>query len=285
MILAFNSAVLFNPNLFLTPQIYGIMLASMIVLGIGAWDDAREVFWKTQLFYQVAIAIIIFIFGVKIFYIANPLGGVISFNSGIGILISIALVIIWIIMMINAMNWLDGIDGLAGGISLVGAISIFSLSLYPEVNQPPVAILALALAGAVVGFLMFNFNPSMILAGTAGSMFMGFSLASLSIFAGAKVATAILVMSLPIIDFLWVIGERIKDGRSIFKPDKNHLHHKLLALGWSQRKIALYFYAITIVIAGIALNTRAIGKSITLTVVAIIMVVILIYVNKKLIKN
>jgi UDP-GlcNAc:undecaprenyl-phosphate GlcNAc-1-phosphate transferase len=113
-------------------------------------------------------------------------------------------------------------------------------------------------------------------------MFMGFSLAVLAIFAGAKIATAILVLAIPIIDFVWVIGERIRNGKSIFKPDKNHLHHKLMELGWSQKKIALHYYAVTMIIAIVALNTRIIGKSITLILASVVMSSIILGVNYKL---
>jgi len=159
------------------------------------------------------------------------------------------------------------------------------LSLNPEVNQPPVGIIAVILAGAVLGFLIFNFYPAGIMAGTSGAMFMGFALAALAIFAGTKIATALLIMAIPIIDVFWVMGERIKAGDSIFKSDTRHLHRKLMELGWTQRKIALFFYAVTFLIAVVALNTRTIGKLITIILVAVIMVTALIIINKKLSSN
>ncbi|MDP1833550.1 MAG: MraY family glycosyltransferase [Candidatus Moranbacteria bacterium] len=284
MIIAFNLAIWSNQDLFITTQLYGVMAASLVILAVGVWDDLREVFWKTQLFYQVAVAILVFILGLRIYNIVNPLtGSVLNFNVGsVGIIFSIFLVVLWIVVMINSMNWLDGIDGLSGGVSFICAITIFILSLQPEVNQPPVAILAVILSGVILGFVFFNFHPSFVLAGTSGSMFMGFALAALAIFSGTKIATAILVLSLPIIDFVWVIGERIRNKKSVFMADKNHLHHKLLELGWSQRKIALHFYGVTALIAIVALNTRAIGKSITLAVTFIIIASAIILINKKL---
>ncbi len=283
MIIAFNLSILLNPDLVISIQLFGVMAASMGILVIGAWDDVREVFWKTQFFYQVAAAIVVFIFGLRVYGLTNPFGGAIHLTAGIGVIVSIFLVVFWIVLMINSMNWLDGIDGLSGGISFIGAITIFILSLRPEVNQPPVAILALILSGVTLSFLIFNFYPSIVIAGTSGSMFMGFALAALAIFAGTKVATAILVLSLPIIDFAWVIGERIRRGKSIFKADRNHLHYKLMELGWSQRKIALYFYSITIMLAIVALNTRVIGKSITLVTTVVIMTGALVFINRKLV--
>jgi len=283
LILAFNLAIILDKNLYISPELYGFMTASILLLIVGIWDDFREIEWKIQLFFQVAIAVFSFIMGIRIYYFANPLNNeIISLNSGIGILISAFFIITWIVLMINSMNWLDGIDGLSGGITLIGSLTIFILSLKPEVNQPPVAIISIILAGSILGFLIFNFNPSKILAGTSGSMFMGFSLSILAIFAGTKIATAILVMALPIIDFLWVIGERIRNNKSIFHPDRNHIHHKLLELGWSQRKITLLFYGITIAISIIALNTRVVGKSLTLIATALIMAIFLLLIDRKI---
>lgn len=283
MVIAFNLAILLNKDLVISSELYGVMAASLVLLLVGVWDDIKELYWKIQFFFQVALAVMVFIMGVRIYFITNPLtGGILSLDSGMGMVFSIALVIFWIILMINSMNWLDGIDGLSGGISFIGALTIFFLSLRPEVNQPPMAILAMIAAGTALGFLIFNFNPSRILAGTSGSMFMGFILAVLAIFAGAKIATSILVMAIPIIDCVWVIGERIKNKKSIFKPDKAHLHYKLLELGWPQKKIALYFYAVTILIAVAALNTRFIGKTITLLITAAIMAVFLLIISKKI---
>lgn len=283
MVIAFNLAILLNRDLVITPGLYGTMAASLILLLVGVWDDIREIYWKIQFFFQVALAVTVFIMGVRIYFITNPLtGGILDLDSGMGVIFSIILVIFWIILMINSMNWLDGIDGLSGGVTFIGALTIFFLSLKPEVNQPPVAILSMIVAGTALGFLIFNFNPSLILAGTSGSMFMGFILAVLAIFAGTKIATSILVMAVPIIDCVWVIGERIKNKKSIFKPDKAHLHYKLLELGWSQKKVAFYFYGVTILIAVAALNTRFIGKTVTLLAATAIMAVFLLVISKKI---
>ena len=283
MILAFNITILINKDLFITTELYGFMIASLIILIIGIWDDIKEVYWKIQLFFQIAVAILVFVVGIRIYYITNPLtGGIINLDQGVGILISIFLVIFWVILLTNVMNWLDGIDGLSGGLSFITSITIFFLSLRPEVNQPPVAIITAIFAGSVLGFLIFNFNPSKAMAGTSGSMFMGFGLAIISIFAGTKIATALLVLLVPIIDCLWVIMERIKSGKSVFLPDKKHFHYRLMDLGWSQRKINMIFYAMAIVISIVALHTRALGKGIAMLVVMIVAAGVFICVQRKL---
>jgi UDP-GlcNAc:undecaprenyl-phosphate GlcNAc-1-phosphate transferase len=282
MVLAFNASILLDKALVISPELWGFMFGTVALLVIGTWDDIRELHWKSQLFCQIAAAVFVFIVGVRIFYITNPLtGGLIHLNSGFRVVVSAILVIVWILAVINALNWSDGIDGLSGSVTFIAAATIFFLSLAPEVNQPPVAIISAILGGAALGFLVFNFYPSKVLAGTSGAMFMGFSLAVLAIFAGTKIATAILVMIVPLIDFLWVIVERLRHGQSIFRPDKNHLHHKLMQLGWSQRKITLVYAAITAVMAALALNTRAAGKGATLVLTAIVTVLVFIFINKK----
>lgn len=282
IIIGFLAAIFINNDLVISQNLWGIIFASVVILIFGIFDDFLELEWKTQLLFQIAVAILIFIFGIRVEYITNPLGGLIFLNLGKFLLPSLFFVIFWIVLMINSMNWVDGVDGLSGGVSFIGSLTIFFLSLKPEVNQPPVAIIAMALAGAFLGFLIFNFNPSKILAGTSGSMFMGFILASLAIFAGVKIATALLIMAVPVIDALWVIGERMKSSDSVFKSDNRHLHYKLLELGWSQKRIIVFFYTITLCVSAVALNTRAMGKMITLILVAVIMSATLMFINKKM---
>jgi len=286
MALAFNIVIFLNRDLVITPELYGLSIGTLAIMVFGFWDDLKEIYWKMQLSCQVGVAIFIFILGVRIYYVTNPItGGIISLDYGFGVVIATFLVIFWIVLVMNAINWLDGVDGLSGGVTAISSATIFFLSLHPEVNQPPVAILSAALFGTVLGFIIFNFYPSRILAGTSGSMFMGLALAVLAVFAGTKIATALLVLSIPIIDLIWVIKERIKSGKSIFKPDKKHLHYRLLELGWSQQKVAWFYYIITAIIAAIALNTRLIGKSITILLVLSFMMMVYLMINKKMSKE
>ncbi len=279
---AFLAILFFDSHLVLTTQLWGVIFASFLILVIGIADDLWQLEWKTQLFFQVCAAMVVFILGVQVEYITNPFGGVIFLATEKYLIPSLIFGIFWIVVFMNAMNWVDGVDGLSGGITFIGSVVLFFLSLKPEVNQPPVAIICAALAGATLGFLILNFHPAKILAGTSGSMFMGFMLAVLAIFAGAKIATALLVMSIPLVDVIGVIFGRLKRGVSIFKPDCNHLHHKLMKLGWSVKKIALFYYFISILIGIVALNTRLIGKMATILVVFFIIGVFIFFINTRL---
>jgi UDP-GlcNAc:undecaprenyl-phosphate/decaprenyl-phosphate GlcNAc-1-phosphate transferase len=281
IILSFVATILLDIHLYISQGLWGIIVACSFLLVIGVWDDFWEIDWKIQLFFQIAIVILIFILGVKVEYISNPWGGIIMLNAGKYLLFSLLVMIVWFVLIINSMNWLDGIDGLSSGVTLIGTITIFFLSLRPEVNQPPIGIITMALAGSVIGFLIFNFYPARIIAGTAGATFMGFILASLSIFAGAKIATAFLVMAIPIIDAVWVIWERLKSGESIFKSDRRHLHFKLMEMGWSPRKISLTYYAVTAIVALIALNTRATGKLTAFALIGLVAGAFITFVGRK----
>jgi UDP-GlcNAc:undecaprenyl-phosphate/decaprenyl-phosphate GlcNAc-1-phosphate transferase len=284
IIIAFVTVLALDKQLVISQGLWGIIFACFLLLIIGLWDDFFEIDWKIQLFFQIFAIILIFILGVKVEYITNPLGGVIFLNTGKFMLPSLLVMIVWFVLIINSMNWLDGIDGLSSGVALIATAAIFILALRPEVNQPPVGIITIALFGSILGFFIFNFHPAKIIAGTAGATFMGFILASISIFAGAKIATALLVLVIPIIDSVWVIWERLHSGYSIFLSDRRHLHYKLIEAGWSQEKIVAAYYLITAATAIIALNTRTLGKIITFLLVTILVVAFIIYINRK-IKN
>jgi UDP-GlcNAc:undecaprenyl-phosphate GlcNAc-1-phosphate transferase len=281
IISAFILSIVINKNLVLSAPLIGVLFGSLAILVLGVIDDLRQMSWKTQLFFQFFIVMFVYIMGVRLEYITNPLGGILMLKSGAGYAVGLFVSIAWVVFLMNTMNWIDGVDGVAGGVTLVSVVTIFFLSLRPEVNQPPIAIITAVLIGALMAFLLFNFYPARILAGTSGSMFMGFILAIMAIFAGAKIATTLLVMAVPIIDALWVICERLGSGGSIFSADKRHLHYRLIEIGWTPRKICIFYYGITALVAIVALNTNALGKAVTFLIVAIIMVGILFVIRRK----
>lgn len=281
MLLAFMVAAVTDPHLVLSKELLGLFVGSIFVLGFGLWDDFSELDWKVQMFLQVALTVIIFIFGIRIVSIPDLSGGAWFFPAEGMILPAFLLLLAWLLLVMNSMNWLDGLDGLSGGVAAVTLATIFFLSLKPEVNQPPIAILAAIGMGTTLGFLLFNAYPARIVAGTAGSMFLGFLITALSIIAGTKIATALLVLALPVADALWVIGERLRAGESAFHPDERHLHYRLRRLGWSEGRISAIFFSVTLAIAPIALFTRSFGKLIAFAAVSAAIFLFLFLVGRK----
>jgi UDP-GlcNAc:undecaprenyl-phosphate/decaprenyl-phosphate GlcNAc-1-phosphate transferase len=249
--------VLVDKNLVLTRPIWGIIAGGALIFLFGLWDDLKNINWKWQLIFQIIIAVAAISFGVKSGYIANPLGGIINLQNPT---IYFLFFIFYFLFFINSLNWLDGIDGLSGGVAFIALAITFILSFKPEVNQPAVAILCSILGGAILAFLILNFSPARIFAGTSGAWFFGFTLAALSIFAGAKIATTLSIVLIPVLDFVWVILERYREGQSIFAKDDRHLHFKLLKLGIGEVKVVLFLYALTIAIGIVALILPASGK-------------------------
>lgn len=257
VIAVFVFLVLLNGNLVITRPIAGILVGGILILLFGLWDDLKNLNWKWQLLFQAVIAVVAISFGVRSEFITNPLGGIIFLTSPITYFI---LYTLYFLLFVNSLNWLDGTDGLAGGVTLASLGTIFFLSLKPEVNQPAVAILSAIAGGAVLGFLVFNFHPAKILAGTSGAWFFGFILASLSIFAGAKIATVMMAVLIPILDLLRVVWERWRAGQSIFQKDRRHLHYLLFEQGFGERKIFFLYFFASLLIGILALNLRVWGK-------------------------
>ena len=166
--------------------------------------------------------------GFRIDAIANPFGEPIALGWA-----SLPFTMFWIVGVINALNLIDGLDGLAGGVALVAVITTFLVSL--QRGHPLMMLFSAALAGAIVGFLFYNFNPASIFMGDTGSMFLGFVLAATAIQTNQKASTAVAVLipaialGLPIMDTLLAIGRRAVRGRPLFQADKEHIHHRLIA--------------------------------------------------------
>ena len=219
-------------------RLLGLILGSLWMFLVGLADDRWDLSPSVQILAQlvaggIAIATLIFIERAN-----NPLTDeVLVFPP---ILVGL-LTLFWVAGMINTVNWLDGLDGLAAG---VGAILCIVLAVHMHrTGQPSVAILPLALLGATVGFLPYNFHPARVFMGSTGAFFLGYALAALGIIAGARVATVLLVMGVPIVDVAWQILNRLRHRRSPARADRGHLHYRLLDLGLSQRTIVLAYWA------------------------------------------
>jgi UDP-GlcNAc:undecaprenyl-phosphate GlcNAc-1-phosphate transferase len=263
-------------------QLAALLLACLILVAIGVVDDIRGLSPWTKLGAQFVAAGVALAGGLGITYITNPFGGVIDLTYGrtavdlFGLQFNItpignAISILWMVGLANVVNFLDGLDGLAAGTSAIAALTIFFLSIGPGVDQPLVALLAIILAGAALGFLPYNFYPARIFMGDSGAYFLGLTLAMLSIYSGAKLATAALVLGVPIIDTLWAATRRIAKRKSPFRADRKHFHHLLLDAGMTQRQAVLTLYAVAAAFGVIALTTGSLTKLIALIVLIFLM--------------
>ena len=267
--LAFLTSVVANPDLEATPQLVGLLMGTALVLFIGAWDDIVPIGWPAQLLFQLVLALCLFLSGMRAWVVTNPFGEPLFLHPDSWFLPSFLVGLVFTLLVVNAVNWADGVDGLLGGVAVVAFSAIFLVSLRPEVNQPTVAILAAILAGLSLSFLLFNFPKASLMAGTAGSYFIGFSVAALSLFAGAKIATTLLVLAVPVLDAAYVIRARVRAGVSPFRGgDGRHLHDRLRLLGWSDRAIASLYTGISAFAAFAALSFQTAGKFLFLAALA-----------------
>lgn len=249
-------------------------LGSCLIVGLGLLDDVMELSAKRKFLAQLAVAAIPVLFGYRIEFISNPFGpGMVYIGD-----LSIVLTILWTVSVINVINLIDGLDGLCAGVSSIAALSLFVVALNRGLTAQ--AVMCAALAGASAGFLKFNFNPAKVFMGDTGAMFLGYVLAVISIQGAFKGATAvalsipILAMGVPIFDTAFAIFRRYRRGQPIYSADKDHLHHRLVALGLSHRRAVLVIYGISAVLGGVAVFVaywgRTAGEYLTVGVCAIL---------------
>lgn len=261
-----------------TKAYWGALLASGLVFAVGLWDDVHRLNPWIKLGVQVGAALIaIIFFGLWVDVISNPLGqqfalnthqlSVLSFTVPLG---SLLFSLLWLVGMTNTINFLDGLDGLASGVSGIAALILFLVSISPRINQPTTALLALILLGACAGFLRYNFYPAKIFLGDSGAYFLGMMLGSLAIISGAKLATALLVLGVPVIDALWSVVRRLARGKSPFSADRGHFHYILLDAGLSQRSAVLVIYTLSLAFGLIALIGGGVAKLLALIVLVIV---------------
>lgn len=235
-------------------HLLAILAASFITLLIGLWDDLRDISPILRLGANITVATIIILSGIGIAYVSNPFGGIIHLSQ-FSFLLPPLLAILWITWCMNTVGWAAGVEGQLPGFVSIAAIfiGILGLRYSSDTTQWPVIILAGAVAGAYAGFLPFNFFPQSIMPGYSGKSLAGFFLSVLAILSGAKLATLVLLLGIPMLDALWVIFKRIKSGKSIFHSDASHLHHQLLKIGWTRRQIALFYWSVTFLLGLISL--------------------------------
>ena len=220
-------------------RLLGFGIGMLAIIPIAVLDDRFRLGPRPQLIGQIVAATLPIPFGLYITDIALPSGAILA----LPLYVAYPVTIVWVVGMINTLNWLDTMDGLATGVAGIAALVLLVRSV--TLGQVSVAVLPLALTAVCLGFLPYNFNPARVFMGTSGSMFLGYSLALLAIFGGAKIATALMVLGLPIIDTALVIVQRVAAGRSPFQGgDSAHLAHQLAHRGWTVRQVALAAYTV-----------------------------------------
>lgn len=247
----------------LTKAVIGILAGAVIVVLVGLWDDRKDRSPYIRFLTNCLAAICVIGFGVGIPYITNPFDGVIRFDSWriifdfLGkhsILVwSDLFALLWIVWTMNIVGWSGGVDGQLPGFVSIAAFVIGLLSLRFAATDPTqlqVSFLSFATCGAFLGFLPWNFYPQKIMPGYGGKTLAGFMLAVLSILSFSKLGTALLVLAVPMTDALFMFTKRILSGKSPLLATSGHLHHLLLSLGWGKRRIAIFYWLISL-LAGI----------------------------------
>lgn len=249
----------------------GIAVGGTIVFVLGLIDDLESLPAKAKLVIQIVAASAAYSLGVRIRAIPIPTSmnidmGFLHLTGGepiqLGIL-SLPITILWLVGVANAVNLIDGMDGLAAGVSLISALTIWSVALAHDIDKPYAGLMAAVLAGALLGFLRWNFNPARIFLGDSGAYLVGFVLAAISITGVIKGATAatigvptaflvLLILFFPLLDTSWAIVRRAARGKSVFEPDRQHIHHRLLDTGLSQKKTAYVIYSVSAVLGFVA---------------------------------
>jgi UDP-GlcNAc:undecaprenyl-phosphate GlcNAc-1-phosphate transferase len=210
-------------------------VAALIAVGPFLWDSAR---------YPGADGLPTEARGIILTAFNAPFGGQVNLYA-ISPWLAILATIFWIGWMSNTVNWADGLDGLAAGVSLIAAVMLALHAIRLPQPQYTIALLPLALAGACAGFLLFNFPPARIFMGDSGAEFLGYMLGVSAIIGGAKLATVLLVLGVPILDVVWLIVSRTLSGRSPTQGGRDHLHLRLRDLGFTQRQIILFYYGLS----------------------------------------
>lgn len=225
--------------------IAGVMAGGAIMFIIGLLDDRYGMSPYIKLGGQFVAALVAFFLGVQVNTLDLPNSQLLILNG-----LSLPITVLWIIGISNAMNFIDGVDGLAGGVTAISALILAIVAIFTM--QPVAALLAALLAGAVIGFLVFNFHPARLFMGDSGALFCGFMLATIAVTGVLKTQVVVMLLpivalSVPILDITYSTMRRLMRGQNPFRPDADHLHHRLLRAGFSQVRTVMLFYALCIV--------------------------------------
>lgn len=261
--------------------VWATLIGGLVLMIGGFLDDKYELPPYILIIFPTVASLIIVMsgIGIGIKTLSNPFGDPISLNFlFLGIPASGIFIFLWMMGMMFTTKFLDGLDGLVAGIGLIAGLTLFALSLTESIQQPITASFAIILVGALAGYLVYAFNPASIFLGEGGSTFIGFILGVLSVILGGKIATALLVMGIPILDVAWVIAQRLWSRQSPFRGDRLHIHFKMIDLGFTQRQTALLLYGISAAFGFTAVFLQSMGKLVALGILIGIMVLLVLLV-------
>ena len=233
--------------------VVAVLASSTLVFLFGVYDDLTGASARWKFVAQGAAAVLLYAMGGRIEGLTVPFVGSFDLPPVVGF----AVMLLWVVGISNAFNLIDGLDGLAAGASLFAALVMLGVSLVN--GHTLVTVVSVALAGSLIGFLRYNFNPASIFLGDSGALFIGFLLAALSVTGTQKASTAVAVaiplmaFALPVIDTGFAVARRFVSGKPLFEGDREHIHHKLLERGWSQRRVAFALYGVCAVFGMLAL--------------------------------
>lgn len=260
----------------ITPQRLWILAGAAVIVVLGIFDDRNALSAKFKFVVQIVAAAIPVIFGnLRIAMFTNPFLFSDSLYWNLGAL-SIPITILWIVAITNAVNLIDGLDGLAVGVSSIASMTMLAVALF--IGETEIAVILAALAGACVGFMPYNLNPASIFMGDTGSTFLGYMLATLSIqglfkvYALISFAVPFLILGLPIFDTAFAIVRRVLSGRSPLAPDRGHVHHRLIDMGFNQKQAVAILYVISVVLGLIAVVLTTSGELRAMVLVAAVII-------------
>lgn len=257
------------------PAFYGILAGGVIIFLVGMLDDIYQLSPWVKLAGQCLAAAVAMYFGVIVHFVTNPFDGLLALGY-----LSLPLTFLWIVGVTNAINLIDGLDGLAGGVSAIAGATMGIVALLH--GQTAVAMTAFILVAAIAGFLPYNFHPARTFMGDGGSNFLGFVLACLAVMGTAKSAAVIslfvpiVILGIPIFDTFFAIIRRMLKRAPIFMPDKDHLHHRLMALGLSHRRSVLIIYGISAFFGGTAVVLSLITSPKASLILALLLLLVVI---------
>ncbi len=281
-------SILFTSLIFLSINkiIVGILIASFLLIILGLLDDAYDLSPYFRFAANLLISALVITFGLGIPYISNPFGGVIRldfwqipvnfFGAHTIWVVADLLAVIWLTWSTNMINWSKGIDGQLPGFVAITAIFLGLLSQRftgHDISTQSVTILSFIVAGAYLGFLPHNYYPQKIMPGYGGGALAGFLLGILSILSFGKVGTAVLILSIPMIDAFYTMIRRLKKKRSPFRADWGHFHHRLMEIGWGKRRIAWFYWLISLILGVASLFLKGIEKLIAFMTIALLLLV------------